>query len=1170
MKSCKLLLGVLGAIFLTTGAINSAAAATYTLSASVTGLASGVNLKLQDDVGNQLMFTSNETLTFASTYASGASYSVTIFAQPAGQTCTLGSNASGTITGNTTVAVTCATTTNYTLGASVTGLASGVNLKLKDNVGNQLEFTSNETLTFSSTYASGATYSVTIFAQPTGQTCTLGSNASGTITGNTTVAVTCATTNSYTLSAAVTGLASGGTLKVQDNVGNQLVFTSNATMNFSSTYTGGASYSVTIFAQPAGQTCTLGSNASGTITGNTTVAITCAAAVNYTISVAATGLTGTLVMQDDKTDNLTFTTNNTQTFATSYASGSTYTVNVKTQPSGQTCTLSSNATGTITSNLTVTATCTANSTNYSISVAVTGLTGTLVLNDSKSDTLSFTSNNTQTFATSYASGSTYSVTVKTQPTGQTCTLGSNASGTITSNLTVTAACTTNSTKYTISVAVTGITGTLVVKDDKIDKLTFTTNSTQTFATSYTSGSSYTVSINSQPSGQTCTLGSNAKGTITSNITVTATCATKYKIGVAVTGLTGTLVVKDDKGDNLTFTTNNTQTFASSYASGSTYKVTVKTQPTGQTCTLSSNASGTITSAITVTATCTTNTTNYTISVAVTGLSGTLVMQDDRADNLTFTTNKTLTFATSYASGSTYTVSVKTQPSGQTCTLSSNASGTITSNITVTATCTTNVVNYTISVAVTGLSGTLVMQDSKNDLLTFTTNNTQTFATSYASGSTYTVSVKTPPSGQTCTLSSNASGTITSNITVTATCAAAGPTISVTVTGLSGTVVLEDDQGATLTFTSNGTQTFSNSYASGAAYTVNVTTQPLTQSCVPTYTTGTITSGITISAACATASTRALGTVSSVSSVSCQGGMKNGVCQQMTVSCLGVPDVQAYVKTNSPTGTSKGTVTYNTGTDGNGLYDSIFTYGSTAVQNVLNAGFTTVQIDWGTPFNSTQPNGWVGGTGGVLAAACRYATITQWIYDNIQANTSLPYCATGNSGGAGALAYALSQYPTSNILSMAEVTSGPPTGRLDWGCGCLQGKLAVQCGNATTLGTCFGNADAPVWDPAYNPTAATGVCKTAVNGTLPPGGLNFFLGDSAEAPGGNFNYPHTFVNVVFGGADNSSAIPIGQDWLNNITSSKAQACVPNGVHSLANTQAGADQIANDLIANCKLQ
>ena len=111
--------------------------------------------------------------------------------------------------------------------------------------------------------------------------------------------------------------------------------------------------------------------------------VTSAAATTYTISVAVSGLTGTLVVQGSKGDTLTFTTNNTQTFAQSFNSGAPYTVRVKTQPSGQTCTLSSNSTGNITSNITVTATCTNTVVNYTIYVAVTGLTGTLVVQDSK-------------------------------------------------------------------------------------------------------------------------------------------------------------------------------------------------------------------------------------------------------------------------------------------------------------------------------------------------------------------------------------------------------------------------------------------------------------------------------------------------------------------------------------------------------------------------------------------------------------------------------------------------------------------------------------------------------------------------------------------------------------------------------------------------------------------
>ncbi|HEV2401519.1 MAG TPA: hypothetical protein VGS27_31575 [Candidatus Sulfotelmatobacter sp.] len=804
---------------------------------------------------------------------------------------------------------------------------------------------------------------------------------------------------------------------------------------------------------------------------------------------------------------------------------------------------------------------------YTISVTVTGLSsGTLVMHDNKGDLLNFTTNTMQTFAQSYASGNRYTVTVKTQPAGQSCSLSGNASGTITSNITVTANCV---PAYRIAAKVTGLVGTLVLQDDKGDALTFTANATKTFPKAYASGSPYTVSVQSQPVGQNCTLSSNASGTITGPVTVTATCAntnTTYTLSVKTTGLSGTLVVQDDKADQLTFTSNITQTFATSYASGSSYTVSIVTQPATKTCTLSSNASGTITSNTTVTATCVSN---YSIKVLTTGLSGTLVVQDSKSDQLTFTTNTTKTFATKYASGSSYSVSIVAQPAGQTCSLSSNASGTITANTQVTATC---VSNYTISVAVTGLTGALVMQDSKNDQLTFTTNNTQTFASTFASGSSYSVSVLTQPNGETCTLSSNASGTITSNLTVTASCVNSGnPTLSISVTGLSGSVMFQDDQGDTLTFNNNSTQTFAKSYATGSSYTVYLTTQPSAQSCTPTYETGTISANVTLAVACATGSNRQLGTISGVSTITCQGAIRNGVCQQMTVSCPGVPDIQAYVKTNQPTGTPLGTVTYNTGTDGNGLYESVFTYGSTAVQNVLDAGFTTVQIDWGTPFNTNQPDGWVLGPGGLMAGACRYATVTKWIYDNVQLdNASVPYCATANSGGAGVLAYALSQYHSSDILSMAEVTSGPPTGRLDWGCGCQQGKLAVQCGSSSSLGTCFGKVDAPVWDPAYDPKATTGLCSAAVNGTLPPGGLNFFLGDSVEAPGALYNFPKTYVNLVFGGADNSSAIPIGQDWFNNISTSKSQACVAGGLHSIANTLAGAQQIANDLIGMCKLQ
>ena len=713
-----------------------------------------------------------------------------------------------------------------------------------------------------------------------------------------------------------------------------------------------------------------------------------------------------------------------------------------------------------------------------------------------------------------------------------------------------------------------------MEDNGGNALTVTANGTFTFTTKLATGKTYDVTVSSQPASAICTPSDNTGTVGSENVTtVVVTCVPSYSIGGTVSGLTGTgLQLQNNGGNTLSVTKNGTFTFSTKLVGGSAYDVTVSTQPTGQTCTPSKNT-GTVGSSnvTTVVITCTSPT--YSIGGTVSGLTGTgLQLQDNGGNTLSVTANGSFTFSTQLPSGSTYDVTVFTQPTGQTCTPSDNTGTVGSSNVTsVVITCTASA-SYSIGGTVSGLTGTgLQLQDNGGNTLSVTANGSFTFSTKLPSGSTYDVTVSSQPTGQTCTPTDNTGTVGSSNVTsVVVTCSSATYTISVAVTGLTGSVELQDDQGATLTFSSNDTQTFSNTYASGAAYTISITSQPLTVSCIPTYATGTITANITIFASCTDGATRSLGTVSAVSTTTCPGGgVANGVCQQMTVSCPDVPSVSAYVKTNTPTGTPLGVASYGTGTEGNGLYESagIFTYGQTAVQNVLDAGFITVQISWGTPFNNNQPNGWVQGPGGVLAASCRYATLLQWIQQNIGTSTpNLPQCATGNSGGAGALAYVLSQYP--NTLSMAEVTSGPPTGRLDWGCGCTEGKLAVQCGDATTLGTCFGKTDGAVWDGAYSPNS---LCSTAAGGgALPPGGLNFFLGDSAEAPGATYNFATTYVNLVFGGQDGSSAIPIGQDWFNHVTSSKAQVCVADAPHSIPDVLDGATQIANDLISLCKLQ
>ncbi|MGH9496539.1 MAG: hypothetical protein ACRD3B_16170 [Candidatus Sulfotelmatobacter sp.] len=313
-----------------------------------------------------------------------------------------------------------------------------------------------------------------------------------------------------------------------------------------------------------------------------------------------------------------------------------------------------------------------------------------------------------------------------------------------------------------------------------------------------------------------------------------------------------------------------------------------------------------------------------------------------------------------------------------------------------------------------------------------------------------------------------------------------------------------------------------------------------------------------------------------------GGLPNSssTCYQVNTSCDGAADFSAYVKVNAPTGSPLGTVIFGTGTGGAALYDfdqPDFFNGTTngglaVVQTVLDAGFTTVQVSFGSPFTDTTPNGWLTGPGGVRRLACRYATVAQWVYQNIHnSNTSAPLCATGNSGGSAAIGYALSDYGLDSIFSMVEATSGPPMSRLDQACLpasnsiCTQQSFTCNAGDpAQGLSTCYTSNDAAIVDTAYPQP----YCENALNGTAAPDG--FFLSDSIlGAPQRSF--PKTRVNQLFGGQDNSAAVEQGLTWGNALGSTaRAAACVSDAPHPIPSAADGAAAIATDIVNLCRLQ
>ena len=184
-------------------------------------------------------------------------------------------------------------------------------------------------------------------------------------------------------------------------------------------------------------------------------------------------------------------------------------------------------------------------------------------------------------------------------------------------------------------------------------------------------------------------------------------------------------------------------------------MTVKTAPTGRTCSVVGGSgsvnSGNVTSVAVV---CSVNA--YTVGGTVSGLSGTLVLQNNAADDLTLTANGAFTFATPVASGATYAVTVKTKPAGYTCVVSNGTGDVSAANVTnVTIACTNT---YSVGGTVSGLTGTLVLQNNNTDNLTITQNGVFSFATHVVHNGAYSVTVLTQPAGQYCTPTSN-SGTI---------------------------------------------------------------------------------------------------------------------------------------------------------------------------------------------------------------------------------------------------------------------------------------------------------------------------------------------------------------------------------------------------------------------------
>lgn len=182
---------------------------TYTVSGTVSGLASGARVTLQNNGGNSTPVGTNGSFMFATPVPFNSAYSVTVLTQPAGQTCGV-SAGSGTINVSnvTDVQVTC-TTNRYMISGTVSGLTNGAQVTLQDNGGNTTTVPANGPFGFSGTLVYNSAFAVTILVQPPGLTCTVSNGSGAHITANVAVGVVCAAATETVLYSFQSGIADG-------------------------------------------------------------------------------------------------------------------------------------------------------------------------------------------------------------------------------------------------------------------------------------------------------------------------------------------------------------------------------------------------------------------------------------------------------------------------------------------------------------------------------------------------------------------------------------------------------------------------------------------------------------------------------------------------------------------------------------------------------------------------------------------------------------------------------------------------------------------------------------------------------------------------------------------------------------------------------------------------
>jgi hypothetical protein len=324
----------------------------------------------------------------------------------------------------------------------------------------------------------------------------------------------------------------------------------------------------------------------------------------------------------------------------------------------------------------------------------------------------------------------------------------------------------------------------------------------------------------------------------------------------------------------------------------------------------------------------------------------------------------------------------------------------------------------------------------------------------------------------------------------------------------------------------------------------------------------------------------------VEPASCPPGFPNEArCYTGSVSCPDTTDIAFTYGVVNPGGTD-GTIVFFNGQDGTtpGFSQFIPAYTPPA------RNFQTVQVIWATPWEDTG-----NGTGNSLkAAACRPATILDWMLGQRNIYAGGGRCAQGASAGSAAVAYSLTQYGAYQYLNHVSLQSGPVLSNLSTGCNPESKPITVCPGNQCLTGGEGSWSDSPIYvDGAekavsgWTGASGTNACSSR---NIPQsqytgwGVMSIVDGLSGKVADATFNYPETSIsgwlcskpaNCNSSYCQNNSAAQ-GQFYYQNVTSPKSvyrvDGCqstegVDEGTVPALNNQSGLQAIITDMVTQC---